>query len=216
MNRAFQRSPRTQPHEGSGRRPGVGAGAVLLCAAALACMSSACRQDMHNQAKYRPMRETPFFADHRTARPLIAGTIARGKLAEDKLLTTGREGDKFSAIFPFPVTTEVAARGRERFNIYCSPCHGRTGEGRGMIVQRGYKQPPSLHDARLRDLGPGYFFNVITNGFGVMPAYAVQVPVNDRWAIVAYIRALQLSTNASFDDLTSEEQSRLTKESSGG
>ncbi|MBI5504391.1 MAG: cytochrome c [Deltaproteobacteria bacterium] len=179
-------------------------------------MTSACRQDMHNQAKYRPMRETPFFADHRSARPLVAGTIARGKLGEDKLLTTGRDGDKFSSIFPFPITADLVARGRERFNIYCSPCHGRTGEGRGMVVQRGYKQPPSFHDARLRDLGPGYFFNVITNGFGVMPGYAVQVPATDRWAITSYIRALQLSRNASVDDLTSEEKSRLTKESSGG
>jgi len=179
-------------------------------------MTSACRQDMHNQAKYRTLRETPFFADHRTARPLIAGTIARGKLDEDKLLTTGKDGDKFSGVFPFPLTAEVVARGRERFNIYCTPCHGRTGEGRGMVVQRGYKQPPSFHDQRLRDIGPGYFFSVITNGFGVMPSYAVQVPVNDRWAIIAYIRALQLSRNASFDDLTQDEKAQLTKESSGG
>jgi len=191
--------------------------AGLLAAAALACVStSACRQDMHNQAKYRPLRETPFFADHRSARPLIAGTIARGKLGEDRLLTTGRDGDKPSDVFPFPVTTEVVARGRERFNIYCAPCHARTGDGRGMIVQRGYKQPPSFHDQRLRDISVGYLFNVITAGFGVMPSYAPQVPVNDRWAIISYIRALQLSRNASIEDLTLEEKSRLTKESSGG
>jgi len=191
--------------------------AGLLAAAALACVStSACRQDMHNQAKYRPLRETPFFADHRSARPLIAGTIARGKLGEDKLLTTGRDGDKPSDVFPFPVTIEVVARGRERFNIYCAPCHARTGDGRGMIVQRGYKQPPSFHDQRLRDISVGYLFNVITAGFGVMPSYAPQVPVNDRWAIISYIRALQLSRNASIEDLTLEEKSRLTKESSGG
>ncbi len=189
---------------------------LLVAAAALAFMTSACRQDMHNQAKYRPLRETPFFADHRTSRPLIPGTVARGKLGDDKLLTTGRDGDKSSDVFPFPVTAEVLARGRERFNIYCTPCHGRTGDGRGMVVQRGYKQPPALYDPRLRDLNVGYFFNVITSGFGVMPSYAPQVPVNDRWAIISYIRALQLSRNAKFDDLTQEEKSRLTKESSGG
>lgn len=189
---------------------------TLVAAAALAFMTSACRQDMHNQPKYRPLRETPFFADHRTGRPLVQGTIARGKLNEDKLLITGRDGDKFSAVFPFPVTSDVMNRGRERFNIYCSPCHARTADGRGMIVLRGYKQPPSFHEQRLRDMGPGYFFNAITNGFGTMPSYAPQIPVNDRWAIVAYVRALQLSRNASFDSLTTEEKARLGKESSGG
>ena len=195
-------------------RPRLRAG--MLAVAALACMTSACRQDMHNQPKYRPLREAPFFADHRSERPLIAGTIARGKLDEDKLLTTGKDGDKSSAVFPFPVTAELVARGRERFNIFCSPCHGRTGEGRGMIVMRGYKQPPSFHEQRLRDLGPGYFFNVITTGFGIMPSYAPQVPVNDRWAIIAYIRALQLSRNANVQSLTTDEKARLAKESSGG
>lgn len=196
------------------RRPGLSLG--LLAIAALAGMTSACRQDMHNQAKYKPLRETPFFANLMTSRPLLPGTVARGQLHEDALLNTGRDGAKPADMFPFPITAEVLNRGRERFNIYCTPCHARTGDGRGMIVQRGLKQPPSFHEQRLRDIAPGYFFNVITNGFGVMPSYAAQIPVNDRWAIISYVRALQLSRNANVADLTTAEKAELTKESSGG
>jgi len=177
----------------------------------LAAQASACRQDMHDAAKYEPLEISAFFKDQRAARPFVAGTIARGHLKEDKLLHTGRDGDALSETFPFPVTAGVLARGRERFNIYCSPCHARTGEGNGMIVQRGYKQPPSFHDERLRAMAPGYFFQVMTNGFVTMPSYALQVGAEDRWAIAAYIRALQLSRHASASDLTADEKTRLEK-----
>jgi len=182
-------------------------GLVLLMAAA----ASGCRQDMHDAAKYEPLEISAFFKDQRASRPLVAGTIPRGHLKEDKLLYTGREGEALSETFPFPVTAGVLARGHERFDIYCSPCHARTGEGNGMIVQRGYKKPPSLHEDRLRAMAPGYFFQVMTNGFVTMPSYALQVGAEDRWAIAAYIKALQLSRHASVGDLSADERVRLEK-----
>ncbi len=191
-----------------GLRRGLGRFALALV---LAASASACRQDMHDAAKYEPLEISPFFKDHRASRQLIPGTIARGQLKEDKLLFTGKNGDAISDTFPFPVTAGVLARGRERFNIYCTPCHSRIGDGNGMIAQRGYKHPPSFHDERLRAMVPGYFFQVMTNGFGVMPSYSLQVAAEDRWAIAAYIKALQLSHHASVQDLTSEERVRLDK-----
>ncbi len=182
-------------------------GVALLMAAS----ASACRQDMHDAAKYEPLERSEFFKDHRASRPLIAGTIARGHLKEDKLLYTGHDGDALSETFPFPVTAGVLARGRERFNIYCTPCHSRTGEGNGMVVQRGYKHPPSFHEERLRTMPPGYFFQVMTNGFATMPSYALQVAPEDRWAIAAYVKALQLSRHAGVADLTADERLRLEK-----
>ena len=184
---------------------------TLSLAVVLAATASACRQDMHDAAKYEPLEQSAFFKDHRASRPLQPGTIARGQLKEDKLLFTGRDGDAISEKFPFPVTDGVLARGRERFNIYCTPCHSRVGDGNGMIVQRGYKRPPSFHEDRLRVMAPGYYFQVMTNGFGVMPSYALQVQPEDRWAIAAYIKALQLSSRVSVQDLTSEERVRLEK-----
>jgi len=189
-----------------GLRRGLGRFALALV---LAASASACRQDMHDAAKYEPLEKSPFFKDQRASRQLIPGTIARGQLKEDKLLFTGKNGDAISDTFPFPVTAGVLARGRERFNIYCTPCHSRIGDGNGMIAQRGYKHPPSFHDERLRAMVPGYFFQVMTNGFGVMPSYSLQVAAEDRWAIAAYIKALQLSHHASVQDLTSEERVRL-------
>ncbi len=169
-----------------------------------------CRQDMHNQPKYRPYRPSTFYADGRSERPPLADTVARGHLYEtDKLLHTGKEGDAFAAEFPMPVNKAFLERGRERYDIYCSPCHDRVGNGNGMIVQRGYKAPPSFHQDRLRQQAPGYFFYVITNGFGVMPDYAQQVPVEDRWAIASYIRALQLSQNAKLADVPAADRARL-------
>ncbi|HYC56796.1 MAG TPA: cytochrome c [Candidatus Binatia bacterium] len=164
---------------------------------------------MHDQPRLEPYEESSFFKDKRTSRPLVRGTIARGELSEDLLLTTGRDGAGPSAVFPFPVTAEVMARGKQRYEIYCSPCHSRVGDGRGMIVMRGFKQPASFHEERLRNSPPGYFFSVITNGFATMPSYAMQVEVADRWAIVAYIRALQLSQNARYDDLSEDDRARL-------
>jgi mono/diheme cytochrome c family protein len=161
---------------------------------------------MQNQPYYRPLQENDFYADKRSARPLIAGTVARGHLDVDSYFYTGKIGFNDGDYMPFPVTSEVMARGQQRFNIYCAPCHSELGDGNGMIVHRGYKRPPSYHIERLRKAPIGYFFDVMSNGFGAMPDYAEQVPAADRWAIAAYIRALQLSQNASPSDVPPGEQ----------
>jgi hypothetical protein len=163
---------------------------------ALIAMTAGCRQDMHIQPYYRPLAKSDFFADARSARMPVEGTVARGDLHEDTYFYSGRIGNNDGDYMPFPVTAEVLARGRERFNITCAPCHGRVGDGNGFIPTRGLKQPPSFHIDRLRKVPIGYFFDVDTNGFGLMPDYAAQVAPRDRWCIAAYIRALQLSQNA--------------------
>lgn len=183
----------------------------LVCAVVAAVVLAGCRQDMHDQPKYKGFRSSTLFDDGRSVRPLVPGTVARGHLNDDELLFTGKVNGNFATEFPFPVTRAVLERGQERYNIYCSPCHDRVGTGQGMIVQRGYKQPPTFHQDRLRQQAPGYFFHVISNGFGVMPDYAAQIPVNDRWAIVAYIRALQLSQHASVGDLAASEREQLDR-----
>jgi mono/diheme cytochrome c family protein len=170
---------------------------------------SACRQDMHDQPKYIPLRESTFFSDARSARALVVGTVARGQLHEDALLYTGKVNGTDTTMFPFRIDNRVMARGQERFDIYCSPCHGRTGSGDGMVVRRGYRRPPSLHDDRLRNTPVGHFFDVISNGFGAMPDYAAQVNVEDRWAIVAYIRALQLSEHATAADVPADQREKM-------
>jgi len=164
---------------------------------------------MHDQPKYVPLRESTFFADSRSARPLVEGTVARGQLRDDELRYSGKMNGQDAAVFPVSVTAADLARGRERFDIYCSPCHGRTGQGDGMVVQRGYRRPPSFHQDRLRDAPVGHFFDVITNGFGAMPDYASQVKVDDRWAIIAYVRALQLSEHATLADVPAPERDRI-------
>jgi mono/diheme cytochrome c family protein len=170
---------------------------------------SACRQDMHDQPKYVPLRESTFFADGRSARPVVPGTVARNQLHDDALLYTGKVDGADATVFPFPIDERVMARGRERFDIYCSPCHGRTGAGDGMVVRRGYRPPPSLHVDRLRLAPAGHFFDVITTGFGAMPDYAAQITAADRWAIVAYIRALQLSEHATVADVPADQRGTL-------
>ncbi|HEY1910234.1 MAG TPA: cytochrome c [Vicinamibacterales bacterium] len=175
----------------------------------LGASAAACRQDMHDQPKYIPLRESTFFRDDRSARPLVEGTVARGQLHDDELLYTGKVQGEDSPVFPFAVDARVMARGQERFNIYCAPCHGRTGQGDGMIVRRGYRRPPSLHQDRLRGAPAGHFFDVITNGFGAMPDYAAQVRAEDRWAIVAYVRALQLSEHAALADVPAADRNKL-------
>ena len=182
---------------------------LLLVIGVLACVTAGCRQDMHDQPKYRPYRESSFFADDLSARPVVAGTVPRGHLNDDALLYTGKDNGAVATVFPFPVDSNVMARGQERFNIFCAPCHGRTGLGDGMVVQRGYRRPPRLDDQRLRDAPVGHFFDVMTNGFGAMPDYAVQVRASDRWAIAAYIRALQLSSRAPVAEVPAAERSRL-------
>ena len=166
---------------------------------------------MHDQPKYVPLRQSSFFGDDRSARPIVPGTVARGRLNDDVLLYTGKvnAGGADADIFPFAVTADTLARGQERFNIYCSPCHGRTGQGDGMVVRRGYRRPPSYHQDRLRSAPVGHFFDVITNGFGAMPDYAAQITAEDRWAIVAYVRALQLSEHATVNDVPAVEREKL-------
>jgi cytochrome c553 len=144
----------------------------------------------------------------------VAGTVARGQLRDDELLYTGRVDGRYSEVFPFPIDRAVLERGRQRFNIYCSVCHDQLGNGQGMIVQRGFRPPPSLHEERLRKAPPGLLFDVITNGFGVMWSYADRIETRDRWAIAAYIQALQLSQNARIEDLPEAERSRLSRKGS--
>jgi mono/diheme cytochrome c family protein len=186
----------------------VSVSSALIVVVALLGLS-ACRQDMHDQPKYIPLRESTFFADGRSARPVVPGTVARDQLHDDALLYTGKVDGADATVFPFPIDERVMARGRERFDIYCSPCHGRTGAGDGMIVRRGYRPPPSLHVDRLRLAPAGHFFDVITTGFGAMPDYAVQINAVDRWAIVAYIRALQLSEHATVADVPADQRGAL-------
>jgi mono/diheme cytochrome c family protein len=173
---------------------------VLLAAAALMLLSS-CREDMQNQPKFIPLRENTFYSDLRSARPQIEGTIARGQLEDDSLLYTGKVNGQVVDQFPFAISDQDLARGRERYNIYCSPCHSQLGDGNGMIVQRGFKAPPSYYDPRLLKAPVGHFFNVMTNGWGAMGDYSAQIPVADRWRIAAYIRALQLSQTAKAGDV---------------
>jgi mono/diheme cytochrome c family protein len=165
-------------------------------------LTSGCRIDMHVQPKQNPLSRSDFYPDQRSARPLVDGTVARGELHSDTYFYTGKIGDNPGDVMPFPVTREVLERGRERFDIYCAPCHSRVGDGNGFIPSRGFtRMPPSYHIPRLQKAPLGYFFDVMTNGFGVMPDYASQISPEDRWKIVAYIRALQLSQNATTEDV---------------
>lgn len=183
----------TTEHRGALRVFGLALAALLLLAG--------CRQEMYDQPRTKPHRPSDFFADGRSDRQPVAGAIARGQLRDDSHLYTGKVGGQLVSTFPFPVTRAVLERGRERFNIYCAPCHDRLGNGNGMIVRRGFRPPPSLHEDRLRDAPVGHHFDVISNGLGSMPDYAAQIPVRDRWAIVAYLRALQLSQRATVADV---------------
>jgi hypothetical protein len=178
---------------------------VLAGAAAL----SGCRQDMHNQPKYIPYRPSEFFADGSSARQPVLGTVARGELHADTYLYTGKVNGQDGTLMPFPVTRGVLERGEERYNIYCTPCHSRVGDGNGMIVQRGYRRAANLHDPRLQQAPIGHFYDVIAKGWGAMPDYSAQIDVRDRWAIAAYIRALQLSQNASVEDVPAEMRGQI-------
>lgn len=173
-------------------------GAIFLATV----VTTACRLDMHVQPKLNPLSRSDFYADQRSERPPVEGTVARGDLRLDSYFYTGKIGNNPGDAMPFPVTKEVLERGRERFNIYCAPCHSRLGDGNGFVPSRGFaRKPPSFHIVRLQKAPSGYFFDVITNGFGIMPDYASQIQVEDRWNIVAYIRALQLSQNATSADV---------------
>jgi len=165
---------------------------------------------MHDAPRYDPLEASAVLAKGSSAQPLVAGTVARGHLNDDELLHTGKVGGQPAAVFPFAITREDLDRGEERYNIYCSPCHGRTGEGNGMVVQRGYRQAANYHIDRLRQAPVGYFYDVISNGFGVMPDYRAQITPEDRWRIVAYVRALQLSHSATTADVPAAELQRMT------
>jgi mono/diheme cytochrome c family protein len=190
----------------------VGLGLLLVLAG--------CRQEMYDQSRVKPLAQSDFYSDLRTARPQVEGTVARGQLREDTYFYTGKIGGNPGDYIPFPVTEDVLARGHERFNIYCAPCHSRLGDGNGMVPQRGFKHPPTYHQDRLRKAPLGYFFDVMTNGFGVMPDYTAQIAPRDRWCIVAYIRALQLSQNATPADVPAGEKvpspPRMFKEPGSG
>jgi mono/diheme cytochrome c family protein len=242
-----------------------------------AFLSAACRQDMHDQPKYKPLRESALFRDTRSARPLVEGTVARGYLREDSEYYTGKIGQGgtsnaapgtqpmgetgtaadtqrvaasttsqiaqagtsqtgtaqtgasqtgaspggtgeftgYTTTFPFPIDRAALDRGQERFNIFCSVCHGRLGDGNGMIPKRGYRQPPSYHQDRLRQAPVGYIFDVVTNGFGAMPDYSQQISVDDRWKIVAYLRALQLSQQGTPADVPAGQKIGIPTEAEG-
>jgi len=162
------------------------------------------KQDMAHQPKARPLSPTEFFVDGRSERPLLENTVARGALADDALFVP-----KDSNNFPLPVNQELLERGQERYQIFCTPCHGLQGDGNGLIVMRGMKQPPSYHQDRLRQVPNGYLYDVVTNGFGAMLGYSAQIPPRDRWAIIAFVRALQLSRNAHVADLPGDVREKL-------
>ena len=183
-------------------KTGIGVLLFVVC-----LMGAACRRDMQDQPKMKPYRGSSFFGDGLSSRPPVEGTIPRGHLRSDKELYTGKKSQSSvptaaastnaypddTDTFPFPINAETVNRGRERYQIFCSACHGMTGHGDGMIVRRGFRQAASFHEDRLRQAPVGHFFDAITNGWGAMPPYAAQIPVQDRWAIIAYVRALQLS-----------------------
>ena len=180
----------------------------------LTFLVASCRQDMHDAPRYDPYEQSAFLPNGSSAQPLVAGTVSRTAeagvpLNEDELLHTGKINGQLVDVFPFAITRADLDRGEERFNIYCSPCHGRTGEGNGMVVQRGYRQAANYHIERLRKMPVGYFIDVMTNGFGAMPDYRMQVPVEDRWRIAAYVRVLQFSRAAAEQDVPADELRRL-------
>lgn len=203
---------------GAGSRPAESGrtfarGLDVACLALIVVLLAGCRLDMHVQPKYLPYEPTNFFADGRSERQPVPGTVARGELRIDELLYSGTENGVESNRFPFPITRADLERGRERYNIYCTPCHDYTGSGHGMIVQRGFPEPPSYHIQRLREAPVGHFYQVMTNGFGAMYSYAARITPADRWRIAAYIRVLQLSQNATINDVPDADKAKLAGQS---
>lgn len=167
---------------------------------------------MRDQPKYKPLAESHFYADGLSARPIPANTVPHGEwgaIKLDEAFYTGKINGQYVDTFPMPVTLELVQRGQERYNIFCSPCHSRVGDGQGMIVQRGFKQPSSFHIDRLRQQPVGYFYDVISNGFGTMYSHSARINPADRWAIVAYIKALQLSQNVTLNDVPEDQKTIL-------
>jgi mono/diheme cytochrome c family protein len=186
---------------------------ILIAGGALVFAGlTACRDDMHNQPRYKPLAASEFFADHRAARPQVEGTIPRGHLRIDEARYTGKMAGEDIDQFPIPIGKADIERGENRFNIYCTPCHGRLGDGNGMVVLRGFRQPPSYYSQRLMTAPVGHFFDAVTNGYGAMPSYASRVQNDDRWRIIAYIRALQLSESARLSDVPADQRQNLPVE----
>ena len=184
----------------------IGAGAIAFLTL------TACRQDMQNEPRYKPLAGSDFFADQRSARPQVEGTVARGHLRIDEARYVGKMDGEDIDQFPIPIAKADIERGETRFNIYCTPCHGRLGDGNGMVVMRGFRQPPSFYSDRLRNAPVGHFFDVVSNGFGSMASYASRIQSDDRWRLIAYIRALQLSESASINDVPQDQRQNLAVE----
>jgi mono/diheme cytochrome c family protein len=191
---------------------------LLLCTLLGALVAlGGCRQDMHDQPKYSPLEKSAFFNDGRASRQPVEGTVARGQLRLDDHLYTGRlpqpagtEGAAdYVTTFPFEIDEAAMDRGEQRYNVFCSPCHDQVGYGNGMVVRRGFRRASSFHDERLQEAPVGYFYDVISNGFGAMSSYASQIPVEDRWKIIAYVRALQLSQDATLQDVPAAERKQM-------
>jgi mono/diheme cytochrome c family protein len=177
---------------------------ATLCGLGFAGCDNTLRQDMANQPRQNPLSPSEFFADGRSERPAVENTVVRGSVQDDSLFVP-----KESNAFPLPISAELLQRGEQRYAIFCTPCHGIQGDGLGMVAMRGMKHPPSYHQERLRQVPNGYLYDVITNGFGAMYGYSAQIPPRDRWAIVAYLRALQLSRNAPVGQLPAELREKL-------
>lgn len=184
---------------------------AIACALLVSSLSFAggCRRDMQDQPRYKPLAKSGFFADERSARPIPRGVIARDQLNDTDLVHTGLVNGQFTTQFPMSITKPILLRGQERYNIFCTPCHGFLGDGNGMVARRGFMQPSNLHSDRLRKAPPGYLFQVVSNGYGAMPAYRDQISPQDRWNILAYLRALELSRNATLADVPPEARPAL-------
>ena len=196
------------------KRRSVPLTSTLLLLTSTVLFAGACRQDMHDAPRYDPYESSAIFRNESSAQPLVVGTeprrdVAGAVLDEDELLNTGKQAGQIANVFPFAITRADLDRGEERFNIYCSPCHGKTGEGNGMVVQRGYRQAANFHIDRLRMMPVGYYIDVMTNGFGVMPDYRAQITADDRWRIAAFVKALQLSHTGAAGDVPAAELERL-------
>jgi mono/diheme cytochrome c family protein len=186
---------------------------ICLSAVALSLLAlTACRQDMQNEPRYKPLAESEFFSDHRSARPQVEGTVARSQLRIDEARYTGKIDGEDIDQFPIPIAKADIERGQTRFNIYCTPCHGHVGDGNGMVVLRGFRQAASYYTDKLERAPVGHYFDVITNGFGAMPSYASRIQPDDRWRLIAYIRALQLSESATLTDVPADQQQNLVVE----
>lgn len=199
--------------------PGLHARSVpsrLLFTVVSLALIAGCRTEMYDQPRYDTFEPSSFFPDGQSARPLIAGTVPRGWAREDEQLYYGRVDGELATTFPFLVDEAILERGRDQYSVFCAPCHGGLGDGNGMVVQRGMSKPPSLHEQRLRDVPVGHLFDVISRGYGAMYSYSSRIKPHDRWAVVAYIKALQLSQNTPIDDLDEADRQRVEQSQEAG